>query len=157
MFRRDLLSALCAVPVMSTAGQLFAQGAAGRLLVIVHPNNAAQLSVADLRAIFLTRRVDWPNGERIIAFNYPARHPVRVAFDQAVLGMNPDEVARYWIDRRVRGGNRPPKQVPNANLMTRVVERLEGAIGYVTDDLDTRNVRVIGSVVGDKIELTSNG
>ena len=101
------------------------------LAVIVNPSNKENPSLADLAAIFTTRKQSWGAGKRIIPFNFPAKHPIRVAFDRRVLGMEPDDVARYWIDRRIRGGNAPPKQVSNGRLIARLVEILEGAIAYV--------------------------
>jgi hypothetical protein len=60
--------------------------------------------------------------------------------------MNPDEVARYWIDRRVRGGHRPPRQVPGAALMVRIVASLEGAIGYAKESDVNSSVKILAKV-----------
>lgn len=95
--------------------------------------------------MFITRKQDWGAGKRILPFNFPAKHDVRVSFDRAVLDMDPDAVARYWIDRRIRGGNPPPKQIPNAQLMLRLVQKLDGAIGYVPASI-AQNVRVLFQV-----------
>ena len=122
-----------------------AQAASG-LVVIVHPSNNEVPSPSDLAAIFTTRRQTWKNGDRIVPFNFPARDAVRIHFDQAALGMDPDSVARYWIDRRIRGGNPPPKQVGSGALIVRLVGKMQGGIGYVPKELVTSDVRVIGSV-----------
>lgn len=113
------------------------------LVIIVHGANQESLSLADLGAIFTTRKQSWNGGKRIVPFNFPAKHEVRVAFDQAVLEMDPDEVARYWIDRRIRGGNPPPKQVSNARLIVRLVEKLDGAIAYVPQGTPLGSARVV--------------
>lgn len=85
--------------------------------------------------MFTTRKQAWSGGKRVLPFNFPPKHEIRVAFDEAVLQMDPDEVARYWIDRRIRGGNAPPKQVPSAQVIVRLVQKLEGAIAYVPQSL----------------------
>ena len=116
--------------------------AAPELVVVVHPSITEALSIAELAAIFTTRKQSWNGGKRIVPFNFPPKHEVRVAFDQAVLSMDPDAVARYWIDRKIRGGNPPPKQIPNAQLVVRLVEKLDGAIGYVPQGTDLGSTRV---------------
>ena len=116
------------------------------LAVIVNPTNKDVPSLADLAAMFTTRKQSWEGGKRIVPFNFPAKHAVRVAFDRAVLEMDPDEVARYWIDRRIRGGNAPPKQVASAQLIVRLVEKLDGAIGYVPQSAVSSGVRLVRTI-----------
>lgn len=120
--------------------------AAESLAVIVNPSNEETPSLADLAAVFTTRKQSWDGGKRIVPFNFPAKHPVRVAFDRSVLGMAPDDIARYWIERRIRGGNAPPKQVSSPQLIVRLVEKLNGAIGYVPNSAVSSGVRVVRSV-----------
>lgn len=123
------------------------------LAVFVHLKNGAKsLSGQELAAIFMSRRLHWDGSGRIIAFNFPAKHPVRVAFDRAVLGMDPDEVARYWIDQRIRGGNPPPRQVPNGALIPRLVEQLEAAIGYAPASEVSGRVHIVAVVKNGKVE-----
>jgi hypothetical protein len=128
MQRRDLLRAvgaagLCLLPTPSWAAE--------RLVVIAHPRApASALGAAEVETIFTTRKLFWADGSRIIAFNLPPRSALRVSFDEAALHLSPDEVARFWIDRRVRGGQPPPRQVPDLEMMLRVVAKVEGAVGY---------------------------
>lgn len=141
--RRRLLAGSAAL----VGGSLVTPAYAGAgLVVIVHRNNQESLSLADLAAIFTTRKQSWSGGKRIVPFNFPAKHEVRVAFDHAVLEMDPDEVARYWIDRRIRGGSPPPKQVSNARLIARLVEKLDGGIGYVPAGTELGATRVVRSL-----------
>ncbi|HSC88237.1 MAG TPA: hypothetical protein VLC09_13230 [Polyangiaceae bacterium] len=123
---------------------LVAPAQAAELVLITHPTVTDKPSRADLHAIFTTRRQTWGNGSRIIPFNFPAKHEYRVQFDRTVLGMDAEEVAKYWIDRRVRGGNAPPKQVPNAATIVKLVEKLEGSISYVPRSAVIPGVRVLG-------------
>jgi hypothetical protein len=70
-----------------------------------------------------------------------------VRFDQAVLGMTPERVSRYWIDRKIRGQSGPPRALDSADLVQRVVARLDGGIGYVRMNelkADVKVVRVDG-------------
>jgi hypothetical protein len=72
------------------------------------------------------------------------------------LGFNPDAVARFWVDRKIRGGEPPPRTIMDALTMARVVEHLEGAIGYVPIALVTEKVRIVARVRASGIVGTTN-
>jgi hypothetical protein len=121
--------------------------AAARIAVIVNEKIPVKsLAVDEIEAIFKALRRSWPGGKRILPFNFPARDPLRVAFDRAALHMEPTAVARYWIDQRVRGGQHPPTQVPNVKMMRQVVSSLETAIGYVPIGEVVSGVKVVAEV-----------
>lgn len=123
------------------------------ILVIVHKDVAAQsLSRDELRPIFQTKKNTWPDGSALRAFNLPDNESVRHGFDAAVLGLDPDRVTRYWIDRKIRGGDRPPTIAPSHALMVKVVGKTPGAIGYVDSKaaLDA-NVKVVAKIVNGQV------
>ena len=64
-------------------------------------------------------------------------------FDQVVLGMDAEAVARFWIDRKIRGGSGPPRTVESLTTLRRVVEKLPGAIGYIRPAQLSNEVRAI--------------
>lgn len=128
LHRRALLSTLGATLVASALPRL---AYSDELVVIVHPKVVDTPSKKDLGPIFTTRKSEWSGGVPIVPLNLPAHHDARIAFDQRVLGMDADQVARYWIDRRIRGGSAPPKQIPSEETILKLVEKTEGAIGYV--------------------------
>jgi ABC-type phosphate transport system substrate-binding protein len=143
MNRRELFAstvALCGSAIIGEAR------AAGPLVVIVHGSvTQGSFSQGELSAIFTTRRRNYDGGQRVIPLNLPPGDEGRVTFDEKVLGMSPDEIARYWIDRKVRGGNAPPRHVPSAALIARLVEKLPGAIGYVPASM-AGSLRVVARV-----------
>ena len=65
--------------------------------------------------------------------------------------MDPDAVARFWLDRRVRSGSPPPRQAPDPVMIARLVAKLEGAIGYVPESLVARDVRVVARIRNGKV------
>ena len=65
------------------------------------------------------------------SINHPPKTVDRVGFDQVVLGMDPETVGRFWIDRKIRGGSGPPRTVESLATLRRVVEKLPGALGYL--------------------------
>jgi hypothetical protein len=123
------------------------------LAVIVAPaSSLANISMADLQRVFLSEAVNAPGGQRLVPINHPPRTPDRVGFDRVVLDREPDEVGRYWIDQRIRGGAGPPRSVDSVGLLRRVVANLPGAIGYVRPGSlspEVRPVRVEGKLPGE--------
>ena len=89
-----------------------------------------RLSSSELAEIYNGSRLTWSLGKGITAFNLATSSPLRVEFDHVVLHMSPDEVGRYWIDQRIRGGGRPPRQVDEGAVVAKLVARLPGSIGY---------------------------
>jgi hypothetical protein len=133
------------------AAEVAAAGAS-ELLVVAHPRVPVEgLNDAELESIFLTLRRYWDGSSVIIPFNLPPRSELRIQFDEAVLRMGPDEVGRYWLDRRVRGGAPPPRQAPDPVTLVRLVARLEGAIGYVPPTVPLDDVRVLLKVQNGKV------
>jgi hypothetical protein len=115
-------------------------GMASSLVVvpIIAPSSEIRdISRGMLERIFLGRSVQSDAGQRYVPFSHPPKTRTRVLFDSAVLGMNPDEVARYWVDQRIRGNAHPPRAVPSPALLKQVVRQFPGAIAYVAvEDLD---------------------
>jgi ABC-type phosphate transport system substrate-binding protein len=144
MDRRALLVGLASTTFLLWQRPLLALP---KLAVIVNPRNPVKtLELDEIEAIFKALRRSWSGGKRILPFNFPARDPLRVAFDRAALHMEPGAVARYWIDQRVRGGQHAPTQVPNGQMMLSVVSSLETSIGYVPTSAVVSGVKVVAEV-----------
>ena len=105
----------------------------------------------ELRQIFQTTKTTYPSGGSVTAVNLPEDSPLRKEFDSTVLGLDPDRVARYWTDRKIRGDARPPKKVPSPAAVVRTVSKSEGAIGYVPESEAGADVKVIAKVVNGKV------
>lgn len=126
---------------MAAAVSLRSHPARGDDLVVVPvvalSSPLRDLSLALLERVFIGGVVEDAHGRKLIPFNHPPKTAVRALFDRRVLDMTPDEVARYWVDQRIRGNVRPPRTVPRTELLKKVVAELPGAISYLaTSDLD---------------------
>src|SRR5690242_14270301 len=103
-----------------------ARAATGELLVVVASSVAiVDISSATLRRVF-TGYVTELGGKRLIPVNQAVNTPVRTRFDRAVLGLSPEEVGRFWVDRRIRDESPPPRTVPTPELAVRVAASLPG-------------------------------
>jgi len=115
----------------------------GALAIVVGPGfGERDISFAMLRRAFRGEATEF-GGSRLVPFNYAPEHPARRALDLSVLGMPPDQVGAYWIDRRIRGEGMPPRIVPSPLIMKAVVARLPGAIGYLPADQVDANLTVL--------------
>jgi hypothetical protein len=112
-------------------------------LVVAKNSPLRGLSQFELKKLYLGSSLTDPSGETIVPFNQVPKSPDRVAFDSRVLDMSPEEVAQYWIDRKIRGQSGPPKAVGSAELLQRVVSRLAHSVAYVRLDQLLDEVRVL--------------
>ncbi len=142
---------MCAVALSWSLPNL-AAGELESLAVIVHPSVPVKaLSAADLRSIYRRETSYWPDGQAIRPLALSPENPLRHQFDLAVLGLDPDAVAKYWIDQRVRGGATPPRSVSTVALIARVTPALAGAIAYVPESAIPAGVRVVAMVRGGTV------
>ena len=112
------------------------------LTVFVHAHAAAkQMSAVEMETMFTRTQTRWDDGTPIVPINAPPGSELRVEFDRVVLRLNPDQVGRFWIDRRVRGLGMPPRHMSEPATIVRVVEKLNGAIAYAPDSF-VRGARV---------------
>jgi hypothetical protein len=96
-----------------------------------------------LKRAYLSERPTGPDGRQLIPLNHPPRTPDRVGFDKTVLGMTADQVGRFWIDRRIRGGARPPRVVDNVTTLRRLVSHLPGTLAYLRPNQLDDSVKVL--------------
>jgi ABC-type phosphate transport system substrate-binding protein len=122
------------------------------IVVIANKNvGATKVTRDDLRPIFQTKKDTWPDGTPAKAFNLPDNNRSRQGFDAAVLGLDPDRVARYWIDRKIRGGERPPQTAPSSAVMVKVIGKTAGGVGYVERAAVDATVKIIAKIVDGQV------
>lgn len=149
LWRRTLVISLLTMAICGVAG--FRPAAHSqppiKLVVIAHAAlGEKQLSIDDLRAIFLRKRLVWSSGKHIVPINQPSGTPVRQAFDRAVLGFSSEQVARFWIDQRIRSGIQAPRTVTGDTMIMNVVKLLPGCVGYVPSEQVSAAVRVVARI-----------
>jgi ABC-type phosphate transport system substrate-binding protein len=128
------------------------EGGSDVIIVIVNPSNPASvLGVNDLRPIFQTMKTSWGTGGDALPVNLPEDNPLRHDFDQTVLGLDPERVARYWKDRKIRGGARAPLRVSNSGAMLKAVAAKAGAVGYVKASEVNATVKVVARIANGKL------
>jgi hypothetical protein len=123
-----------------------------KLVVITHPGvGESHLDIDALRAVFLRRRLVWSAGLHIVAINQPNGTPVRVTFDRTVLGFSQEQVARFWIDARIRSGMQAPRMIAGDAMIANVVRQLPGAISYMAAETLGVGVRVVARIDAGRV------
>jgi hypothetical protein len=132
--RRNALAGCAAVVslVLFAPSPAEADGGAEPIAIVSSKRGGvAELSLYQLKRLYLGDSVQGPGGVELIALNRDTKGAERASFDRSVLGLTPDAAARYWIDRRIRGQTGAPKAVEPAAMVQRVVANLPKAVAYV--------------------------
>jgi hypothetical protein len=135
-----LVLALAALP---QRGAVEAQAHSPLALVVGVELKLSEISLATLRTVFRSEVAYAPDGKRFVPLNAPLKSYERALFDRKVLGLAPDEVAQFWITRRIRDEGLPPRTLPSTELGLRVVASYPGAITYVSSKIVRAGVRVL--------------
>lgn len=123
------------------------------LAVIVNlQTRVTQMSAVEMETMFTRTQTRWDDGTPIVPINMPPGSETRIAFDRAVLRLDPSSVGRFWIDRRIRGLGLPPRHLGEPSSIVRVVEKLRGAIAYVPEELaNGARVKIVARVRQGKV------
>jgi hypothetical protein len=147
---QEILTALTIVVAsgvgfLSPSGRVeIAHGSAETLAVIVSDKSrVSELSMGDLGRIFRGMATRSSDGHRFVPLNQAEGSPARTAFDQAVLGMTPDQARAFWVDQKIRAVGTEPRVVSSVPLAIKLVSVLAGAITYVPRGAVTSGVKAI--------------
>lgn len=117
-----------------------------RLFVIVSPaQSIVDVSLGDLRRIYLAQITRWPNRDRIVLVVPWVRSPESRIFLRQVVRMAEIDYAHYWIGAVFRGESAEvPLVARSSEEAKRIVASRPDAIAVVSDEsvLD-RTVRVL--------------
>lgn len=102
------------------------------IALVVNPQSPLKdLSMAEIRNIFLGQKKTWPSGEPIVPIYLVPTSPVSEAFARQALGKSLEDLEKYWIDARIRGGPKKPRTVPTPVVARKLVGSLPTAIAYL--------------------------
>ncbi len=135
---RALWPAFAILPLLAL---LAAPLGAEELVVIVHPERAAALSVDQLAQIYLKQRRYWPGGEGIQPVNRESESREREAFAEVVFSDTPQQLTVYW-NRQYFLGVLPPATLASDQAVKAYVARDKRAIGYIRASAVDASVRV---------------
>jgi len=133
--------------VMAAAVLASQIGRAEELLVIANPAVGVEgpLSRSELAAIYLLRSTNWPDGTHIVPVNREASSALRSLFTARVLQQDNATLAIYWNEMHYKGKLPPVVQESEQSVLA-FVQKVPGAIGYISAGIEPSNVKVLGHV-----------
>ena len=120
-FDRRIFLSVLGLGLLGAAARVRADGEP-IAVVVGAKSSQKELSLSALRRIFLNLPTDDNDRHRFMPINALPKSPLRVGFDQVVLGMDSQEVGRYWVDQGIRGVQ-APRVVPELNLVRGLVAK----------------------------------
>jgi ABC-type phosphate transport system substrate-binding protein len=112
-------------------------------IVVNSSVESKDLSVAQIRRIFSMRQTTWSNDNKITVYVLSNQHQTHQAFSTKVLGMFPYQLDRIWNKLVYSGLGEEPIKVRSEQEMLELVSQKPGAIGYVMQQVNNNNVKVI--------------
>jgi ABC-type phosphate transport system substrate-binding protein len=165
MFRRPstLIFALVAVlladgsaqKTVRTSADVQTTGADESIAIVVNQeNNIENLSLKDLRTVFLGERSHWPNGRRITLVMMEPGQLERKVILRDIYRMNETDFSRHFLQGLFTGEVFvSPKTLASPVGVRKFIFNVPGAIGYVrAGDVDStvKVVRIDGRLPDDK-------
>ena len=125
------------------------------LAIVVHKDTAIDdLSMDQLRSIFMARQQFWANRKRIILLVRAPKSEERSYVLNSIYQMDEAQFRQYWIAKMFRAEvPRGPKIVFSAGMTRDLVVAIPGSISFMlTDDVtdDVKVVSIDGKLPGDE-------
>ena len=151
MVRATVLALVAIAAAVSTVGAQTTEAVA----IVVHPQVAVDdLSLDELKNIFLAERQYWQDRSRITLVVRAAIAPERDLVLSEIYGMSEDRYRQYWIAKMFRAEVASgPKIVFSTDMLRDLVTVIPGSIGFVPMSEvgpDLKVIRIDGRLPGDE-------
>jgi ABC-type phosphate transport system substrate-binding protein len=115
--------------------------------IIANSNNElGTLTRKQIADIYMGRITSLPNGSIPLPLDYQGDSAVRSRFYQSITGKNMAQINAYWARLSFTGQGNPPRRLADKAAILQVVEKNQGALGYVdtiTPDADVTPVMIL--------------
>lgn len=143
---RQLLLLVCVIFSFQTAAaQKEVTISKEGLAIVVHKDTEVDnLSMIELRNIFLANQQFWPNRSRIILLVRAPQSDERDFVLNSIYQMNEQQFRQYWIAKMFRAEvPRGPKIVFSTDMTHDLVVAIPGSISFMRADAVTADVKVV--------------
>jgi len=113
------------------------------VIVVAHAkSDIAAVDQDTLKKLFLGKTAKI-NGSQVRAVNLPDSDPLKIEFDEKVVGKDPGKMKAYWANRIFTGKGAPLDQVSSEdNMVVWLAENKDG-IGYLSADSVNSKLKVL--------------
>lgn len=120
---------------------VLSQSVSAEIAVIVHPDNAAEISKSDVSKIFLGKAKKFPGGETAMPVTQEAG--VKDEFNDKVLSKSSAQVKAFWSKLVFTGKGTPPKELASDDEVKNMVSKNPNLIGYIDVSAVDDSVKVV--------------
>lgn len=116
------------------------------IAIIVHPDNHSEFDERLARQIFLGQVKSFPNGKEAQAYSPKDDETLINVFTNKVLRRNPHTMNAYWARMIFTAKATPPRELPDADAVKKVVSSSIHAISYINAEDADDSVRIIAII-----------
>lgn len=114
------------------------------MVVVVHPDNPiATIDQQQLVDIYTGREMNFPDGSYAIPFDLPPDSSQRQTFYKTLLGKTVAQVNAYWARLLFTGRATPPRVLPSAESVIKMIQDNKAAIAYLDSSETVPGIKVI--------------
>jgi hypothetical protein len=129
--RRALVLLISALALqLACTSMASAQHGIAVAIVVNRSQKIGDMSLQDVRKLFLGEKGTLPNGQRVSLLMTPPGTPEREAVLRQIYRMSENEFTKYVLQSAFTGRQSPPREVPAAE-MKKLVAANPNAIGYL--------------------------
>ena len=122
---------------------------AGEAVLVVHRDNpVSSLEIAEVRAIFLGKKVFWDDGNGIEVLLQKSGE-THQSFSQKTLGKSPRQLSMYWKRILFSGEGIPPREVNGDGEMLETIAANIKGIGYIDSSVKDNRVKPVSIIRED--------
>lgn len=101
------------------------------VVVIVHPSGPSDMTVNQVRDLFIGRANQLPDGQAAVPLEMPTGDALRQEFHDKVTGRSQAQLNAFWSQQVFTGKGNPPRTVDSSGAMKSLVASTPGAVGYI--------------------------
>lgn len=118
-----------------------------QIIIVANPTVMIDsINENELSRIYLLRQTFWSDGSPIIALNREANSTTRDRFTTQVLKQTASVLSSHWQQMHFKGKT-PPLVQESDQAILMFVEKVQGAIGYVSSDTPVgNNVKILAKL-----------
>lgn len=117
------------------------------ILIIVSKENNLDISIDDIKSIYMGDKKFWSNHKKIVSFNRNLDTEVGIAFLKRVLHITPSRYRLHWKKLELSGENIEPTKIDDPKILIQTISTREEAIGYTfrseVTEADLQKIRVV--------------
>jgi len=117
---------------------------ADEVVIIVHPSNPlTEISVDDVKKIYLGKKKFFPGGSKVIPVDQPKGTESRKFFYGGIIGRSEAKLKSYWSRLIFTGKGTPPKVVGFDRVVKEWVANQEKGMGYILRGEADSSVKIL--------------